>query len=328
MNIFHISGLGIEPRPADDLKSLLAVEDGFVWVDLAECDEHGTQVLSEVFGFHPLAVQHCRERSHVPRLHVYPDTLFVVLHAPEPDTGAHVHLLELDQFIGRRFLVTVHGPLGAGVAGELALRETQAVLQRMRAGRYRPGSPAELSYAIVSAITRHMEGLVSGLATKIAMLERQVREGRAKNPEHALEAMFRLRHELLTIRTIAAHSREVCARIAALAPRFMQPEERALVDDLTDQFERVRGLCDAEQAFLQGVIDFFQNRTITKLNIAMERLALITVLLLPVTAIASVYGMNIIVFPETNLAQVAGVLGVIVLMMVLIFFWAKRQGWW
>ncbi len=76
------------------------------------------------------------------------------------------------------------------------------------------------------------------------------------------------------------------------------------------------------------MIDFYQTRTITKLNIAMERLALITALLLPVTAVASIYGMNIIVFPETNLGQVVVALAVIVAIMAVMFQWVKRQGWW
>ena len=74
----------------------------------------------------------------MPRAHVYPDHLFVVLHAPEEGEGGHVHYVELDQFIGRGYLVTVHGPLAPSVPLDTALRETRAVLQRVEAGRLRP----------------------------------------------------------------------------------------------------------------------------------------------------------------------------------------------
>jgi CorA-like Mg2+ transporter protein len=104
-------------------------------------------VLSETFGFHPLAVRACIERNTVPKLRVYPDHVFVVQHAPELGTGGHVHYVELDQFIGDRFVVTIHGPLNPAVPPEAAVRETRAVLGRIEAGRLRPGSPAELSYA-------------------------------------------------------------------------------------------------------------------------------------------------------------------------------------
>ena len=85
------------------------------------------------------------------RLHVYPDHPFVVVHAPEIGTAGHVHYLELDQFIGEHFLITVHGPLNPRVPLETALRETREVADRLEQGRLHPTSPFGLSYAIVSA---------------------------------------------------------------------------------------------------------------------------------------------------------------------------------
>lgn len=330
MNVYWISPAGVEQHQVDDLKSLLAREDGFVWVDLPECDERASRVLSEVFGFHPLALQDCRKQTHVPKVHAYADYVFVILHASVPGTADHIHLLELKQFVGRRYLVTVYGPLDKSVQFDTALCETRTVLQRIESGRYHPRLPAELSYTIVSALTRHTEALVSALASKVATLEQQVVQvqGRIENSEQVLEAMFSLRHELLKTRTIAAHSRGIYARLAALAPRFIPTEERPFIEDLVDQFERIRSICDGEIGFLQGVIDFYQTRTITKLNIAMERLALISALLLPITAIASIYGMNIIVNEQTQLVQVAGVLVVMAIIVVVIFRWAKHRGWW
>jgi Mg2+ and Co2+ transporter CorA len=328
MDVYRVSAGAIERHQVEDLKFLLTQEDGFVWVDIPVCDEQAAMVLSELFGFHPLAIQDCHIRTHIPKVHTYTDHLFIILHAPEPGIASHIHLLELDQFVGQRYLVTVHGPLGAGVPLDTALRETYAAQRRIEEGRYRPSCPAALSYTIVSALARRMETLVSALATRVAALEREIMTGPIVTPEQLLEVMFQLRHELLTFRTIAAHSCEVYARLTKLAPQFMSPAERLFVEDLTDQFDRVRNICDGEQAFLQGVIDFYQTRTITKLNIAMERLALISALLLPVTAVASIYGMNIIVFPETNFGQVVVVLAVIVAIMVVMFRWVKRQGWW
>ena len=328
MSVYWVSIEGAERHHVDDLQSLIARKDGFVWADFSECDEQVSRVLLEVFGFHPIAVQECHNRMRIPKVHPYADHLFIILHAPDPGADGYIDLLELDQFIGRRYLVTVHGPLDEDIQLDAALRETQAVLQRIETGRYRPKSPAELSYTIVSAITRRMGTLVSAFAGKITTLDRQIMKGHIADPEQVLETMFQLRHGLLTVRTTAAQSREVYARIKALPPRFELSEERPFFEDLMDQFDRVWNISEREQEFLQGVIDFYQNRTITKLNIAMERLALISVLLLPITAIASIYGMNIIVNERTQALQVAGVLIVMVIIAAVIFRWAKRQGWW
>jgi Mg2+ and Co2+ transporter CorA len=152
MDIHFVSDDGIQQHPVEELAALLARDDGLVWVDIPVCDEEAARVLSEVFDFHPLAVRACIERNAVPKVHAYRDHVFVVLHAPKLGKGGHVHYLELDQFIGPRYLVTVHGPVNPAVIPEAALRETRAVLRRIQAGRLQPRSGFQLSYAIVSAL--------------------------------------------------------------------------------------------------------------------------------------------------------------------------------
>lgn len=327
MDVHLITSAGAERHAAADLPALLERGDGFVWADVPDPTPEEVGALGDAFGFHPLALQACLERSHVPKIHPYPDHVFFVLHAPEPGDAGHVHLVELDQFVGLRYLVTVHGPLGAGVEPESALRETGTVLRRIEEGRFRPGSPAELSHAITRSVARRMETFVSSLATSIAALERKVMIGNLPDPEDALEEMFRLRHELLTVRTMAAQSREAYSRMNALA-RFLPPDAHPFIDDLLNEFDRVRSLADGEKEFLQGVLDYYQSRTTTKINIAMERLALIAGVILPINAVAGIYGMNIIVNDRTDFGHLAMLLGVIAVISAVMLTWAKRHGWW
>jgi Mg2+ and Co2+ transporter CorA len=327
VDVFWISNGVVKGSDPADIDALLAQDDGFVWVDIPVFDDAAGALLAETFGFHPLTLKGCQERSHVPRIQAYPDHLYLVVHAPDAGDPGHVHLLELDQFIGTRYLITTHGPLGEGVALQSALHETQAALERMKTGRFVPASPAELSYAIVSGIARRQDGYVSRLATDIAALERKVIAEAGDDPEELLEEIFKLRHELLTIRTMAAQSREVYARISSLGA-FLPDAAMPFVNDLADQFDRVRSICDGEKEFLQGVLDFYQSRVSTKMNVAMERLTLIASILLPISAVAGILGMNIIVNRETNVAQVVIVLGFMAAIVLGMFGWARRKGWW
>src|SRR5207253_2392456 len=214
MDVRWISQTGVAEHAGGELEGLLERDDGFVWVDVPVSGDDTAQHLSDLFGFHPLAIRDVIERRHVPKLHAY--------------------------------------------------------------------------------------------------LERRVREGNEGDPVRLLEEMFLMRHELLSIRTTAAESRDVFARMGALT-RMIPPEAPPLIDDLIDRFERVKSLCDNEKEFTQGIIDFYQARTTTRMNVAMERLALIAAVLLPVTAIASIYGMNLIVEERSDLPQLGIVLAVMVL---------------
>jgi magnesium transporter len=315
----------VEQRPVEDLPLLLDRGDGVVWVDIPVCDEPAARVLSEVFGFHPLAVRACVERNRIPKVHVYPNHVFVVLHAPELGQAGHVHYIELDQFIAPRYLVTVHGPINPAVDPQAALRETGDVLRRLQAGRLRPATGFELSYAVVSALARRLEAFVETTTRDVWQLEQQVTGGQLGDPEQFLEEMFQARHGLVAVRAMGALSREIYARLATLN---RAAQATPLVDDLVDQFTRVFAVADSQKEYLQGVIEFYRTRTDTKMTIAAERLAVIAVITLPITALSSVLGMNIIVNGRTDFAFLAAVLTVMVVMSAALLTWAKRQGWW
>ena len=327
MEIRLITPAGVHPYPVEDVKALLDGDDGLLWVDIPVCDEPAARLLSEVFGFHPRAVQDCVERNRVPKVHVYADHIFVALHAPQLGKAGHVHYIELDQFIGPRYLVTVHGPLNPVVDPATAVQETGTVLRRLEAGRLHPSTSYELSYAVVAALTRRLEEFVAQQTQQVWQLEQRVTSGHLGNPEQFLEEMFQARHGLIAARTMGLLSREIYGRLAAIG-RTVPAEARPLLDDIVDQFSRVFALADGQKEYLQGVIEFYRTRSDTKMTIAAERLAVIAVITLPITALSSVLGMNLIVNDRTHFVLLVLVLAIMVVMSGMLLAWAKRQGWW
>ena len=100
------------------------------------------------------------------------------------------------------------------------------------------------------------------------------------------------------------------------------------VEDTVDQFDRLRAMADGQKDYLQGTIEFYQARTNTKMTIAAERLAVIAAVTLPVTAVSSILGMNVIVNEATQPIALAIALTVMVTISVTLLIWAKRKGWW
>src|SRR5690242_3384081 len=106
MDVRFVDASGIHEKRGDDLASLLVRDDGFVWVDVPQWDEETPRLLAGL-GCHPRVVEGCQRRNHVPSVHSYRDHYFVVSHAPLAGTNGHVHMLELDQIVGDRLLVTL-----------------------------------------------------------------------------------------------------------------------------------------------------------------------------------------------------------------------------
>jgi len=262
----------------------------------------------------------------VPKVHIYPDHVFVVLHAPERGARGHVHYIELDQFIGPDWLITVHGPVNPAVPAEVALEETGAVARRLETGRLRPTSGPDLSFAVVTALTGRMRDLLVALTEEVWTLERQVTAGQGDDPEQFLEELFSVRHGLLAVRTMATLSYEVYGRMVRLG--VWPGPGHTLLLDLEDQFRRIAAMAEGQREYLQGVIEFYQARTNTKMTIAAERLAVIAAVTLPVTAVSSIMGMNVIVNDSTHISWLVGLLAFMGGLSVTMLVWARRQGWW
>jgi magnesium transporter len=326
MEIRLVTPDSVSRHKIDDLPDLVSRDSGVLWVDIPEGDPDAFAVLSEIFGFHPRAVQDCLQRNPVPKVHVYGDHAFVVLHAPEPGEGGHVHYVELDQFVGHHFLVTVHGPVNPAVDPAATLLETGIVAARLDSGRFRPSSGLEVSSALVSALSGRMRDHLSAKTTEVWRFEQQVTAGQLGDVEQFLDAMFRVRHGLLAVRTMASLSREVYGRMHALA--VFGTGGQSLLENNEDQFRRLATMAHSQESYLQGVIEFYQTRTHTKMTIAAERLAVIAAVTLPITALSSVMGMNVIVNAKTDPVFLSVLIVLMVVSGALLLVWAKRHGWW
>ena len=347
MDVRLITSDKVEEHCADELAELLKRQDGLIWVDIPDCDDEAVRVLTELFGFHSMAVRDCVQRNRVPKVHAYPDHLFVVLHAPQRGKRGHVHYIELDQFVGPRYLVTVHGPLNPAVNPDVALRETREVLARIEAGRLRPASAYELSYAIVSAMTRYHEAYVESVTSDVWQLEQRVTAGEIDDPEEFLNELFRARHGLLAVRTMGVLSGAIYGRMTNLVR--ISPEGRRLIADLEDQFDRVSAVAAGEKDYLQGVIEFYQTVLALKATLAgqaqtdkvqrlteasyeqneeIKKISAWAAIFFAPTLIGTVYGMNFTNIPELGWAiGYPLALMLMVLGSVLLFVVFRRRGW-
>ncbi|HVN12922.1 MAG TPA: magnesium transporter CorA family protein [Kineosporiaceae bacterium] len=341
MHVYLITDHGVEERPAETLPALAADRAGLVWVDVPGCGADDLAVLAATFGLVDVSVRACLTRNHVSKIHADDDHVFTVLHAPDIGAGGHVHYVELDQFLGPDYLVTVHGPLNPAVDPGVAELDTRAVLDRVRCGQLRPESAVELSAAIISSLTSREIDLVATLAEKSGRLEQRVMSGESMDDTEAfLTELFRVWYQLLTIRTMAVHSAATYDRMAHLA-RFLPEQDRLLVADVADHFETVARMADGQRDFLHGIIEFFQTRISTHMTIAADAMAKtsvrqnddmrkitawVAIVAVP-TAVTGFFGQNV---PYPGFGTTAGfvasavIMGVIAVALYVVF---KKHKW-
>ncbi|MGH9117846.1 MAG: magnesium transporter CorA family protein [Acidimicrobiales bacterium] len=326
MDAVWITPDGTKRCSVAELASLLPADDGFGWVDVPRPDTESLPILGELFGFHPVALDECTERIPVPKMHVYSDHAFVVVNGLERGRDGGVHLLPLKHFVGLRLLVTVHGPFHPSIDPEVGRRETRAVLERLELGRLHPENGVELAHAVVTGLVRRLHEFVGEHAGRITELERRVRAGEIKESETIIEQMFRVRHDLQTVRTTAAQSRQVYARLARL--RTMPEEAVVHLRDIEEQFDLLRNICDDEKEYLQELLDLHQTRIANELNRFVRQLTAWGAIGLAGTLIAGIYGMNFVYMPEIDWRYgypMALALMVVVGLVLAVLF--RRKGW-
>ena len=305
---------------------MLDEDDAILWLDLSAGDAQMQDVLTQAFGVRSSALRECEQPGLVPRVRLYTGHVFVELHAPATGADGMVDAVALVLFVGRRYVVTVHENRPSVNEADVML-DTATVHRRLTKQSVTVESPADLAYAIASAIAQRMESEVGALSNRVVTLERSILVSRRRD-EELVESMFGARHELVTIQTMASHDAAIFQRVPRVAGELLDEDGLRLVDDLADQFARVQGMCSTERDFLQELLDLYQTRTNDSINLAMERLALITAVALPITAVASVYGMNTIVNQETEPIQLVVSLIAMAALTVVMLIWARRQGWW
>jgi magnesium transporter len=171
-----------------------------------------------------------------------------------------------------------------------------------------------------------MRAYTAELTKDVWRLEQRVTGGHLGDPESFLDEMFRARHGLLTVWTMSALSREVYGRMVTIKA-FGPGHGQVLLQDAVDQFQHLSVMAESQKAYLQGTIEFYQARTNTKLTVAAERLAVIAAVTLPITALSSVLGMNLIVNDRTHWILLSITLAVMLAMSATLLVWAKRKGW-
>ena len=240
MDVRFVDAAGAHPHDSDDVVDLLERDDGFMWVDVPLWDDAGRRLPPgprlPPAGHRGLpAPQPRADRAQLRR------PLLRDLHSPLLGAGRARPPARARPGRGHQLPGHRARPAQPGRRPRRGARGDHArVLRRIESGRFVPATPAELSYAVTSAVARRQRALVGDVAEQLPGLEQHVMASQLKDPEALLERMFLIRHELITARTMAAQSHDVHARIGSLDRFVPEPRPAARAATWPTQFDRVR----------------------------------------------------------------------------------------
>jgi magnesium transporter len=311
----------VEEIPVARLRELIERDDVVVWVDVQGHDENDvvTQVLGGALGVHPLVLEDVFLDAPQPKVEAFDGYLYVVVHgldrnAESPD---NLDTIELDVVLGPRWLVTQH-PKG--------LRSTESVeVEIQKSAKTFARGSSFIAHAILDHLFDHYDPLMDRFDDELEALEAHVL---AKGDFDPTFEVFALKRSLTKIRRTASHQREVALRIARGEFDHVDPAALPFFRDLADHFVRVVDRTEGFRDQLSAIAETYRAIQGQRLNEVMKLLTILSTIMLPLTFIAGVYGMNFDAMPELHwrygYAFALGAMAVTAAALVAFF---RRRGW-
>ncbi len=274
---------------ASEIHKLRELAPNILWVDVSNPGSQDFDELAAQFGFHPLAIEDCQNGHQRPKVDEYQGYYFIVLYEALllPDQRLELH--ELNIFLGRNYLVTVHSqPIRAIEVAERLWNGWTDLAER---------GTGLVAYLLIDAIVDDYLPLLDTLSDRMDDLEDQIFED--FRPE-AIEEIFRIKKQLTFLRRAVTPLRDVFNTLLRREQPIFSRETMIYFQDVFDHLIRVADTIDTLRDMLGSTMDAYLSVSGNRMNMVMKRLTSLSTILMSVTLIAGIYGMNFKIMPELD----------------------------
>jgi magnesium transporter len=278
-----------ETRDIGDVRKA-ALAKKHMWVDLEAQTPELDALLTESFDIHPLTLEDIWSDRAGPKAEAFPTYLYVCAHTLRREPSSELVVCEVDLVLGGTFLLTYDrtGSTTALVHAEIA-RSPRLLLR----------GPPWIAHAVLDHLVDAYLPVIDAFDDDIETLENDVL-AKAGTPEGTpvLARILALKRSLQSLRRVAVHQRELLLRLSRGEFDAFPPEALPYLRDVHDHFVRVGDLADSYRDLVTSALDAYLSVQSNRMNEVMKTLTLISTVMLPLTFIAGVYGMNFDHMPE------------------------------
>jgi magnesium transporter len=277
--------------------------------------------LAEHFTFHPLDLEDVASINQRPKLDVYDDYLFLVVHFPrfDKETG-RLHPAELDVFIGPDYVVTLpEEPIVPLPAMWERVREQPEVREALFAG----GS-GRLLYEILDRCVDACFPMLGQLGRKLRRLEDDIFQGRSRE---IVREISNTKQEIINFRAMIRPQRAVFRALERAKQGHFGEELDVYFDDLTDASERIWDVLENFKEIVEALESSNESVLSHGVNDTLRLLTALSVILLPQTLITGLFGMNVLFPGEGSEAAFWWISGTMLAITVALVAFFRRRGW-
>jgi len=297
--------------------------EGLRWVNIERPGAAERAWLEEHFSFHALDLEDVVSRNQRPKIDEYEDYVFIVLHFPVFDPAAgRLNAGELDLFVGPGFLITLPNQ---------PLQPVEYLFERCRAKEelreqlFSRGA-GYLLYRIVDDSFDYCFPMLRKIGNKLDALEDEIFEGRS---EDIVRDISNVKQEIINFRKVIRPQRPVLRDLEKVKGRYLAEDLDLEIyfDDIVDAHERIWDMLENDKEVIVALEETNESVISHRVNDVLRVLTSISVIVLPLTLIASIWGMNVGVPGEGNHTDFWIILGVMAALLISLVGYSRRRGW-
>lgn len=271
----------IEPS----IKSI--VWEKLTWINIEQPTEAETKYLAENYPFHPLDLDDCLSKIQLPKIDEYEDYFFMVFHFPVFNPDARVTTSsQVSIFIGEDYLITLHqGDLKPLVSFFKSCQSNEKARQEAM-GR----SSAYLLYLILDRLVNYCFPILNKIGDNIEEVEDRIFGNR---PKGTVADVAIIRRDIISFRRIIKPQTDAVETLEQKEWPVFKEDPEIYFGDIADHLRKIRDTLEDYKEVVEGLSDTNTTLTSFRTNEVMRVLTIIATIMMPLTLIASIYGMNI-----------------------------------
>ena len=294
---------------------------GLRWINIERPRALEQTWLEEHFDFHALDYEDVRSRNQRPKVDEYDDYLFIVLHFPRYDKNvARLNGAEIDIFVGPDFLITLpNEPLQTIEYLFQSCRRNE----ELRENLFSKGT-GYLLYKIVDDCVDASFPMLGKIGNKLERIEEEIFEGEG---DEIVRDISNAKQEIINFRKIVRPQRLAFRDLERNKARYIAEDLDIYFDDLIDGSERAWDMLENYKEVVEGLESTNESAIAHRTNETFRVLTAISLIFLPLTLIASVFGMNVPVPAEHGAHAFWIIIGVMFAIVVAVAAFFRRRGW-
>lgn len=311
---------------ATSIPELLKTPDTMIWVDIEGSGNKEIDILKNYFQFHPLAIEDCVHESLHPKMDNFGEYIFLETHTINPtEVTGEVLFWEVNIFLGSNYLVTYHNKPIKSLEKNIE-KCTQIPDQMIGRG------VDFLLYLLLDKIVDEYLVILESLDDRIIQVEDEIFEKTHTDP---LNNIFNLKKEVLQIRRIIGPQREIVNFLSRGDSSVIHKRNQIYFRDVYDHLFRIYEIIENYRELISGALEIYltviSNRMTSasnRMNEIMKTLTIVATVMMPLTVIVGLYGMNFKYMPELEWKYgYFFVLGLMAVITILMLWFMKKKKW-